>query len=79
MPHTVNYNLEQCNAQDDAEPQPLTPSARVQQAAQGLDRGQADRVTLKGVLGKGTYGVVYEGEWRGLGVAVKTGALGEFH
>jgi predicted Ser/Thr protein kinase len=33
----------------------------------------AAQVVLSGVLGKGAYGTVYRGKWRGLDVAVKTG------
>ncbi len=37
------------------------------------DALMAAQVVLSGVLGKGAYGTVYRGKWRGLDVAVKTG------
>lgn len=54
----------------------LCPHERIARVAEALNSGHADKVTLHRVLGKGTFGVVYEGEWRGLPVAVKTVVFG---
>jgi serine/threonine protein kinase len=51
---------------------PWRPVEAVQAVAQHLDPAAADKLTLHGVIGKGGWGTVYRGSWKGLGVAVKT-------
>lgn len=48
----------------------------MQRVADALNAGQADALTLQRVVGKGAWGTVYQGAWRGMEVAVKTGACG---
>lgn len=42
------------------------------QEQQGAQRGQRRDLVLTSVLGSGSFGVVFNGTWRGLRVAVKT-------
>lgn len=50
----------------------LEPLKAVKEAASQMQAVEADRVVLTGVLGRGSWGTVYKGAWRGLAVAVKT-------
>jgi hypothetical protein len=50
----------------------IAPGEAVKALAATLDSADADKLAIVGVLGKGSYGTVYQGKWRGLGVAVKT-------
>lgn len=64
-------------AQEQASPpeQPASKPTHTQQvltAAKALDADAANKLTLHSVVGKGGWGTVYQGYWRGLEVAVKT-------
>ncbi|KAL6747847.1 hypothetical protein V8C86DRAFT_2896405 [Haematococcus lacustris] len=52
-------------------PPPLDPVKAMQHKV-GLGKMDADKLTLISVLGRGAWGTVYRGTWRGLTVAVKT-------
>uniref|UniRef100_A0A7S0RA10 Protein kinase domain-containing protein n=1 Tax=Chlamydomonas leiostraca TaxID=1034604 RepID=A0A7S0RA10_9CHLO len=48
------------------------PADAVKALAAAMDAGEANKLTIMGVLGKGSFGTVYQAKWRGLAVAVKT-------